>query len=216
MGVLRMDVIDELAISITDLKGSEELKKCISKALSSDIAVEDIVENGIRKGLYEVGKRYEENTYFLAELLYAASLVNEAFTLLRPRLTQREGIGKIILGTVRGDIHDIGKNIFKMLAEATGFEGYDLGVDIDSAEFIQQVKEIEAPILGLSALLTTILSEMQNIIIKLESAGIRKEVKVLLGGNAVTKEFAREIGADYASLDAVEGVEICKQWVEER
>lgn len=210
-----MEAVKKLASAIAELKGSEEVKRLVNEALSAGVAVEKILEDGVRMGLEAVGKKYEAGEYFLAELLYAASLVNDAIALLKPKLSQapRRAAGKIVLGTVRGDIHDIGKNVFKMLAEAAGFEVHDLGVDVAPETFVRKVEETGASVLALSALLTTTLQEMRNVVEELKEAGVRDKVKVLLGGNAVTKEFAEEIGADGAALNAVEGVEMCRRWL---
>lgn len=186
----------------------------VKKAVDEGIPVEEII-GGLRKGLEEVGRRYEAGEYFLSELLFSAALMKDAMEVLAPRIG-KEGIlknGKIVLATVRGDMHDIGKNIFKMLAEASGFEVHDMGVDVEPSEIIQRLEETKADILALSALLTTTRNEMKVVVDFLIEKEIRRSVRVLLGGNAVTKEFAREIAADEAALDAVEGVEICKRWV---
>lgn len=210
-----MEAVKELASAIAELKGPEEVKRLVNEALSAGTPVEKVLEDGVRAGLEAVGKKYEAGEYFLAELLYAASLVNDAITLLKPKLSQapRRAAGKIVLGTVRGDIHDIGKNVFKMLAEAAGFEVHDLGVDVAPETFVRKVEETGANVLALSALLTTTLQEMRNVVEELKEAGVRDKVKVLLGGNAVTKGFAEEIGADGAALNAVEGVEMCRRWL---
>lgn len=212
------ELLDKIATTIGMLNNSGKIKELINEALSQKIPVVKIIESGLRKGLNIVGKKYETNEYFLSELLFAATLMNDALEMLGPHLKLEtvEKAGTIVLGTVRGDIHDIGKNIFKMLAQVAGFEVHDLGVDVEPEAFIQKLKEVNAEILGLSALLSTTRWEMKTIIDQLDQAGIRGKVKVLLGGNAVTKDFAREIGADEAALNAVEGVEICKKWVEKR
>lgn len=121
--------------------------------------------------------------------------------------------GTIVLGTVRGDIHDIGKNIFRMLAEAEGFEVIDLGVDVEASKFAQNIKESAADIVAISALLTTTMGEMRKIVDKIIETSLRGQVKILIGGNPISKEFAKEIGADEAGLNAVEGIEICKRWI---
>ena len=209
------DLLENIAITLAELENSGKIKELVNEALSQGIPVVEIVEKGLRKGLDSVGKKYEASQYFLSELLFAATLMNDAFEMLEPRLKlekiERKGV--IVLGTVRGDIHDIGKNIFKMFAQATGFQVHDLGVDVQPETFVEKLKETSAEILGLSALLTTTRWEMKTVIDHLNQAGIRSEVKVLLGGNAVTKDFAREIGADETALNAVEGIEICKKWM---
>jgi corrinoid protein of di/trimethylamine methyltransferase len=212
------ELLNKIAITISNLENSEKIKNLIKEAISKKIPIIKIIEEGLRKGLDIVGKKYENNEYFLSELLYAATLMNDALEILEPLLKTEKikSKGVIVLGTVRGDIHDIGKNIFKMYAQATGFEVYDLGVDVEPEKFIEKIKETKAQILGLSALLTTTILEMKTVIEKLKEEGVRDKVKVLIGGNAVTKEFAKEIGADAAALNAIEGIEICKKWVEEK
>jgi len=209
------DLVTQIASSLCDLHETSRIRKLVNDALFQGLPAMKIIEEGIRRGLDCVGKRYENNEYFLSELLYAASVVNDAFELLKPRLKSEDVKmkGSIVLGTVRGDLHDIGKNIFKMLAEASGFEVYDVGVDVEPEAFVRKMKETGARILGLSALLTTTASEMKNTVDLLIQGGVKSKVKVILGGNAVTKEFAREIGADAAALDAVEGLNICEEWV---
>jgi len=211
------DILDKIAHNFANLENSNQISKLVNEALEEQIPVFEILEKGLRKGLGEVGRKFEAKQYFLAELLYATSIMEEVVTILRPRLKsetiKKEGL--IVLGTVRGDIHDIGKNIFKMLAEAVGFEIHDLGVDVEPEKFIEMVKEKKPNVLGLSALLTTTIPEMRIVIEELKKAGLRDKVKVLLGGNAVTEEFRKEIGADAAVDDAVKGVELCKEWMSE-
>ena len=209
------DLLDEIRELIVELGDSNKIKKLVNEALTRKIPLSKIIGDSLRRGLEEVGRKYESGEYFLSELLYAGSLMNDTLQMLKLHFkNQKMESGElIVLGTVRGDIHDIGKNIFKMLAQAAGFEVIDLGVDLEPEIFVEKLKETNAKILGLSALLTTTRLEMKTVIDRLNQAGIRNKVKVLIGGNAVTKEFAKEIRADGAALDAVEGVEICKRWV---
>lgn len=210
------NLLQDIVTTLSELQDSGRIKRLVREALSKGIPVTQIVEAGLRKGLDEVGKKYEQGEYFLAELLFGAALMNDAFEILEPhlKLAKVERKGTIVLGTVRGDIHDIGKNIFGMFAKAAGFDVHDLGVDVEPARFVQELKETNAEILALSALLTTTRQEMKVTIDHLNHAGIR--VRVLLGGNAVTEDFAREIGADYGAVDAVDGVEMCKRWTMEK
>jgi methanogenic corrinoid protein MtbC1 len=210
------DIFQMIATTLRDLENSNKMKQLINNAILRGVSAVEIIEKGLRRGLELIGQKYETGEYFLSELLYAGSIMNDAIEILRPYLEREKIIKKgiIVLGTVRGDIHDIGKNIFKMFAEAAGFEVHDLGVDVDPNAFVKALKETGAKILAMSALLTTTILEMKTVIEHLKQAGIRSNVKVLLGGNAVTKEFAKEIGADAAALDAVEGVKICNEWVE--
>lgn len=209
------DLLDEICSALADLSGPERIRALINNALSQNIRISDIVEKGLRAGLQQVGARYEAGEYFLAELLFAASILDEVMQFVGPNLdaqaTQKKGA--ILLGTVRGDMHDIGKNIFKMMAVASGFGVQDLDVDVDPELFVQESKRIEPDILGLSCLLTTALPEIKVVIDMLNESKIKNQVKVLIGGNAVTREFAREVGADAAALNAVEGVDFCRSVV---
>jgi len=209
------DVLESIAQAIAKLDSSDHAKALVTDALSQRLSPTEIAEKGIRQGLQIVGEKYEANEYFLSELLYAGSLVGDLFELLKPSMKNRqlEHKGVIVLGTVKGDIHDIGKNIFKMLADSSGFEVHDLGVDIEPTTFVAQAKESRAQVVGLSALLTTALEEMKETLDALRTAGLKDNLKVLLGGNAVKKEFGAEIGANATALDAVEGLEICKGWI---
>jgi len=206
------DILDEISSTLSDLGGPEKIRALIEKALSQNISTPDIVEKGLRAGLQQVGAKYEAGEYFLAELLFAASILEEVMQFIKPKLDAEalQKTGTILLGTVRGDMHDIGKNIFKMMAVAAGFEVDDLNVDVDPDVFVQESKRIRPEILGLSCLLTTALSEIKVVIDMLSESKIRGRLKVLIGGNAVTKEFAREVGAEAAALNAIEGVDFCR------
>lgn len=211
----KVSILKSIAATLGELQDSGKIRKLVGDALSRRIPALEILEKGLRRGFDVVGNRYEAGEYFLSELLFAGSMMNDALEILGPRLKQdkTEKKGRIVLGTVRGDIHDIGKNIFKMLSQSAGFEVHDLDVDVEPGAFITALKETNAEILGMSTLLTTTRGEMKHVIDKLIETGMRDKVKVLLGGNAVTKRFAEEIGADAAALDAVEGVKICREWV---
>ena len=206
--------MDDIAAAISRLDSTDNTKAILRAALSQGLPATDIAERGIRRGLEIVGQKYEGGEYFLSELLYAGSLVTDLFEMLKPLMKNQpfQLKGMIVLGTVRGDIHDIGKNIFKMLADSAGFDVHDLGVDVEPTAFVDEIKKSRSQILGLSALLTTALAEMKNTMDTLGASGVRGGLRVLLGGNAVEKEFGSEIGADAAALDAVEGLEICKTW----
>lgn len=208
-------IFEDLVNKIVNLENSDSIKKLVKKALSEGVPASDIMEKGLRKGLEKVGEKYRACEYFLSELLFAAEIMNETMEILKSDLEKqaKEEKGRIVLGTVRGDIHDIGKNVFKMIALPAGFEVFDLGVDIEPEKFVEKIKETKSQILAISALLTTVLPELKNVIDALDKAGIRKNVKVIIGGNAVTKELAKEIKADGAALDAVEGVNMCQEWV---
>jgi methanogenic corrinoid protein MtbC1 len=210
----KTSILDEISKSISELEGTDQTTKLIEKALRQGLPATEIIENGLKKGLEDVGDRYERGEYFLSELLYAGEIMKSLFDALRPHMGQDalELSGAIVLGTVRGDIHDIGKNIFGTIAQFSGFKIYDVGVDVDPKTFVDEVKKTDAGILAMSTLLTSTLPEVKVVVDELKKAGIRGKVKVIIGGNAVTKKFAQEVGADAAALDAVEGLEICKRW----
>jgi methanogenic corrinoid protein MtbC1 len=186
------NVLENIALAISKLDSSDHAKALVTDALSQSISPTEIVEMGIRRGLQIVGEKYEANEYFLSELLYAGSLVSELFELLKPIMKNRqlEPKGVIVLGTVKGDIHDLGKNIFKMLTESSGFEVHDLGVDVEPETFVAQVKEFRPQIMGFSALLTTALAEMRGTLDALRNGGLKDDLKVLLGATLSRKNSA--------------------------
>jgi methanogenic corrinoid protein MtbC1 len=212
--VNKTSIFDEIAKSVYELEGADKTVKFVEKALKEKYSATEIIEKGLKKGLDEVGRRYEKGEYFLSELLYAGDIMKSTLEMLGPYMKQDkiEEIGAIVLGTVRGDIHDIGKNIFATMAQFSGFKIYDLGVDVDPKTFVNEIKKTGANVLALSTLLTSTLPEVKIVIEELKKAGIRDKVKVIIGGNAVTKQFAKEVGADAGALDAVQGLEICKRW----
>ncbi|MEM4245802.1 MAG: corrinoid protein [Candidatus Bathyarchaeia archaeon] len=205
--------MEKIAKALADLD-AENLRSLVDEAIRQSVPAAEIMEKGLKRGLTMVGERFEKLEYFLSELLFASSIMEEAVKKLAPHL-KGEAVskkGRIVLGTVRGDIHDIGKNIFKMFAEGSGFEVIDLGVDVEPQVFAQAVAEKKPDVVGLSALLTTTVPEIKTVVEELERKGLRDRVKVLLGGNAVTEEFGREVGADGVAADAVQGVNLCREW----
>ena len=170
------------------------------------------------KGLEIVGKKYEAKEYFLIELIMAGETMKTGMEIIAPHLKSDDlkKTGTVVIGTVEGDLHDIGKNIVSTLLFSSGFEVHDLGVDVPADKFIEKVKETEADVLALSALLTTTMLEMGNIIEKLRTEGIREQVKVILGGAPLSEEYAEEIGADAFASGAITGVETIKKLISDR
>ncbi|NBJ14624.1 MAG: cobalamin-binding protein [Dehalobacter sp. 4CP] len=168
-----------------------------------------------QSGMSVVGDFFEKGEYFVGDLIFAGELLTSAIDILKPIMdTQNAGtVGSMVLGTVAGDLHDIGKNIFKSMAEAAGFKVYDLGIDQSAGEFVKTVKEVNPTIVGLSGVLTLALESMKNTVEALKEAGLRNKVKVIIGGNPVTKEACETIGADAFTTNAAEGVKICQKWV---
>lgn len=185
------------------------------EAIDAGIPAYEAITNGLSKGMDIVGQKYENNEYFLAELIVAGETMKEGVKVLEPYLRsgRMKSTGKVVIGTVRGDLHDIGKNVVVMLLEAAGFEVTDLGVDVSPERFVEAVKNSEPDIVGMSALLTTTMVEMERVIEALKSAGLRDRVKIVVGGAPITQEYAEKIGADAAAKTAVEGVSLCKSWL---
>jgi len=175
--------------------------------------------NDLSKGMAIVGKRFERNEYFLSELIMSGEIFKAAAKLLEPKIPrdyQRQALGKFVIGTVEGDIHDIGKNIVVTLLQSAGFNVYDLGVDVSPEKFVGKVRETKADILGLSCLLTLGYEPMKATMTKLIEVGLRNRVKVIIGGAAgavVTKDWPGKVGADAFARDGVEGVRLAKMFV---
>ncbi|OYT30624.1 MAG: cobalamin-binding protein [Thermofilum sp. ex4484_79] len=199
----------------------DEVKEAVDEALRMGIKPLDIIDNALTPAIREIGDLFEKGEYFLPELIISADLFKEIMDeKLKPLLTAegsaREALGRVVIGTVKGDLHDIGKNIVATMLEIAGFEVYDLGVDVAPEEFVRKAKEVNADIVAMSALLTTTMMEMKNVIELLKREGLRDKVKVIVGGAPVTEEFARQIGADAYAEDAVKAVEVCKKLVGEK
>ncbi|MBS7645742.1 MAG: B12-binding domain-containing protein [Candidatus Bathyarchaeia archaeon] len=186
------------------------------EALSSGVDPLDIIEKGLAKGLKAVGEKYEAGEFFLMHLIAAAEPVQSVIKeLLEPEIRKKGGgrkpLGKVVLGTVEGDIHDIGKNIVGAMLTAANFEVYDIGKDVPAEKFVEKAKEIQADIIGASALLTTTLPGQERIIEILKREGIRDRFKVILGGAPVTEEWVKKVGGDGYAGDAVEAVKLVKR-----
>lgn len=171
-----------------------------------------------QEGMAIVGDRFEKGEYFVGDLIFAGELLTESIVVLKSALGSDLSAksGKIVLGTVHGDLHDIGKNIFKSMAEAAGFEVFDLGIDQPVQAFVDKVKEIQPDIIGMSGVLTLALESMKDTVDGLKEAGVRDSVKIIIGGNPVTKEACDHVGADAFTTNAAKGVKITQAWVEEK
>ena len=209
-----MESLDSLYTAI--LKGQlEEAVRLTNEAVSSAIPPQTIIDNYMTKAMEEVGRRFENHQAFVPELLLAGRAMKGALEVLKPHLSggASSHIGKIVIGTVKGDLHDIGKNLVASMMEGCGFEVINLGIDISSEKFIQAVKEHKPDILCMSALLTTTRSYMEEVIEALKIAGIRDQVKVMVGGAPVSESFARQIGADGYTENANAAVCLAKTFV---
>jgi 5-methyltetrahydrofolate--homocysteine methyltransferase len=208
------EVIEKLIESLATNDEDPSLQ-AVQEALNLGMQPYEIVNSGITKGLQIVGKKFEDKDYFLPDLLLAADIVKNIMGILDPLLKAGEGsyVGKVVVGTVESDIHDIGKNIVIALLQSGGFETFDLGVDVPTQTFVEKVKEVNPNILAMSALLTTTMENMRDVIDALKKEGLRDDLRVIIGGACITEEFVKEIGADALGADAIEALEICKQWI---
>ncbi len=203
-------------ISTAILEGDEEkAPKLVKRALRKEVPAGDILENGLLVGMGEVGVRFKAGDMFVPEVLMSAEAMRASMELLRPELI-REGVqlfGKILMGTVKGDLHDIGKNLVNMMCEGAGFEVIDLGFNAAPEKFLEAIKEHQPQIVGMSAMLTTTMRAMGYTIKAIEEAGLRDQVKIMVGGAPVDAEFAKRIGADGYGSNAPAGAELAKQFV---
>jgi len=189
-------------------------KAAAQEAAQKDIDPAEAIKDGLMKGLLNIGGKWAKGEAFITEVMLAANAFKAGLDILEPKLTQQgkqlETIGRVVIGTVQGDIHDIGKSIVAAMLKAIGFEVQDLGVDVPSEKFVEAVKKYNPHILGMSALLTTSMLEQRKVIDGLREAGLRDKVKVIVGGAPVTKAWAEEIGADAYGEDAFEAVNKAK------
>ena len=203
----RMTQDDE---GIDDTLSGPGVLELTQAALDNNIPVDEIITNGITAGMEIVGEKFNAKEYFIPDMLASAEAVSAAMDILKPHLeaSNIETKGKFAIVTVRGDIHDIGKNIVAILLKGSGYEVEDLGIDIPTEKIVEYVRENNPDYLGLSALLTTTMLVMDEIIEALKAAGLRDKVKVLVGGAAVSQEYAREIGADAYCVDGFDAVKV--------
>ena len=188
-------------------------KELTQKAMDDGVPVQQILDDGLIAAMNEVGVRFKSNVFYVPEVLIAARAMNQAMELLEPQLAKAgiEPVGTIVLGTVKGDLHDIGKNLVGMMWKGAGFKVIDLNVDVAPEKFVEAVKENGAKLVGLSALLTTTMVSMKEVLEALDAAGLKGKVKTMVGGAPVTQEYADQIGADGYAPDAASAVEKAKE-----
>ncbi|KPU44339.1 methionine synthase [Oxobacter pfennigii] len=205
-----------LTASVGELD-EDKVLEILNGFVASNLSEEEAqkVVAACQSGMSVVGDLYEKGEYFVGDLIFAGELLTSAINVLKPVLgsDSSTSIGSIVLGTVAGDLHDIGKNIFKSMAEAAGFAVYDLGIDQPASAFVEKIKEVKPIVVGMSGVLTLALEAMKETVDALKEAGLRDSVKVIIGGNPVTKEACEQIGADAFTTNAAEGVKICQGWV---
>ncbi len=190
-----------------------EMRAKTNEALEEGLSAEKILNDGLMSGMDHVGEEFKVGNLFVPDVIYSAKAMQEALNIIRPLLVETgiETAGKMVLGTVKGDLHDIGKNLVGMMCEGAGFEVIDLGNDVDPEDFVEAVKEHKPTILGKSALLTTTLGAMERTIKILEGAGLRDKVKIMIGGAPVNQDFADQITADGYASNAATASELAKE-----
>jgi 5-methyltetrahydrofolate--homocysteine methyltransferase len=207
-----MDIFEQIADEVQ--KGnSGSVEALTRKALSKDISAEEILNSGLVAGMNIVSEKFKNNEIFIPEVLISARSMYSGLGIIKPLLAESDvkSKGKVVIGTVKGDLHDIGKNIVAMLLQGAGFDVVDLGANVSKEKFLEFVKNENADILGMSALLTTTVIYMKDIIEMLKSAGLRENVKVIIGGAPVTESYAAQIDADGYAPDAASAVDLTKK-----
>jgi len=186
----------------------------VNEALAENVPVGDIISNGLIAGMAVVGEKFKNNEFYVPEVLIAARAMKECMAILKPLLAENgiEPVGTVVIGTVKGDLHDIGKNLVAMMLQGNGFDVIDLGVDVSAEDYVKTAIDKGADIIALSALLTTTMPSMQQTVDALKATGNTK-VKVMIGGAPVTQKFADEIGADGYSADAASAVDLAKTFI---
>ncbi len=206
-----MGVLEDIYIAVVDGKLDDAVSG-VEKGLNSGISVDKILNKGLISAMDLVGERFGRGQVFIPHVVWSAKAMQAGMDLLKPYLTgsQHEKTAKIIIGTAKGDIHDIGKNLVAMMLEGAGFEVFDLGVDVDSETFVQKAVEENADIIALSALLTTTMTNMEDVV-NLKNQKKLSSIKVLIGGAPLSMEYCEEIGADAYGVDAREAVTIARE-----
>lgn len=206
-----MAILEDLAAVV--IKGEADVVKNLTEeALSQNISAEEVLNSGLVSGMNVISKQFKNNEIFIPEVLVAARAMKAGMQIIRPLLAEAnvEPLGKVIIGTVGGDLHDIGKNIVSMLLEGAGFEVVDLGADVTKEKFLEFAEKENPDVLGMSALLTTTMVFMKDMVQSLEESGLKDKIKVIVGGAPITQSYADEIRADGYAPDAASAVDLVK------
>lgn len=206
-----MKILKEITVNVE--KGdSATVKELTKKAFSQKISAEEILNDGLVKGMDAIGIKFKKNEIFIPEVLIATRAMKAGMDIIRPYFTEErnESKGKIVMGTVKGDLHDIGKKIVCMILEGEGFEVVDIGIDVSKEKFLTSIKKENPDIIGMSALLTTTMTYMREVIEAVEKAKLKQNVKIIIGGAPITQSFADEIKVDGYAPDGVSAVELVK------
>jgi methanogenic corrinoid protein MtbC1 len=205
----------DLVKTLADLE-EQEVIKIVEDRLKANEDPLKILEDA-RKGMEIVGQRFASSEYFIPDLVYSGEILKSVTELVKPKMTgaaESKKVGKIVFGTVAGDIHDIGKDIVVFMLDVNGFEVHDLGVDVSAQKFVDKLKETDASIVGLSGFLTLAFDSMKQTVEAIQAAGLRDKVKVMIGGGQITEEVSKYTGADAYGKDAMAGVALAKKWAE--
>jgi methanogenic corrinoid protein MtbC1 len=204
----------DLVKTLADLK-EQEVIKIVEDRLKANEDPLKILEDA-RKGMELVGKRFASSEYFVPDLVYSGEILKTVTEMVKPKLSKAgeiKRVGKIVFGTVAGDIHDIGKDIVVFMLDVNGFEVYDLGIDVPAQKFVDKIKETGAPIIGLSGFLTLAFDSMKQTVDAIKAAGLRDKVKIMIGGGQMSDEIKNYTGADAYGKDAMAGVSLAKKWL---
>ncbi|NLM76163.1 MAG: cobalamin-binding protein [Clostridiaceae bacterium] len=204
-----MQILQEISANLQ--KGSAKaVKELVQKALDEGISAKTILEEGLLAGMNVIGEKFKNNEVYVPDVLIAARAMNAGTELLKPHLADSgvKAAGKVVLGTVKGDLHDIGKNLVRMMMEGKGLEVVDLGVDVPTEKFIEKAIEIDADIIACSVLLTTTMTEMKNVVDAVNNSELKGKVKIMVGGAPITDAFCKSIGADYYAPDAASAADV--------
>lgn len=209
-----MEILEEMS-SFLQKGRAKNVKALVSQALGEGIDPKAILNEGLLSGMMVIGEKFKKNEVFVPEVLVAARAMNAGLTILEPKLVEvgNEPVGKVVIGTVKGDLHDIGKNLVAMMLKGAGFEVFDIGVDADPEKFISEAEEKGADVICMSALLTTTMPNMKVVIDQLQEKGLRDKYIVMVGGAPVNEAFAQQIGADYYTPDAATAAEVARDAV---
>ena len=204
--------MNELANALRDLD-EKKVYALVDEKINQGVSALDIIDE-CNEGMVAVGELFSEKKYFISQLIFSAEILKTVMNRLDPLLegtSKKDPVGNVVIGTVKGDIHDIGKNIVSTLLRGSGFKVVDLGVDVSTEKFIEAIKESGAKVLGISALLSTTYPEMKNVVNAINEAGLREYVKIIIGGAPVNEQVRQFTGADYYAEDAVIGINLCKE-----
>jgi 5-methyltetrahydrofolate--homocysteine methyltransferase len=210
-----MSILEDVRKSV--IEGDQNVTQdLVHKALAEAIPPEKVLTDGLISAMTEVGRMFEAGEFYVPEMLISARAMKSGLAILRPLLAAAniQAIGKVIIGTVQGDLHDIGKNLVGMMLEGAGFEVIDLGVDVSPEKYVSAVREYHPDLVGCSALLTTTMPRMKAIVQALQAAGLRDSIKVMIGGAPVTEQYAMDIGADIFAPDAASAAQRARQMMQ--